>query len=210
MIQLLFIATVLLSCARNQTAPTPIPETGRTYAFTCTDGFNFVARTTEDGQAWLFLPSGTVNLQAETAGAYLSNNVTLTIEGEQSHLQEPGGTHSCRNKRRQAIWEHAKLNGADFRAIGNEPGWNLEIRSQSKIILVTNYGSEKYEFDLPEPDIDKASRTTRYNIDQDGQQMKLRISGEPCSDSMSGEQFESAVEVVINGNTMRGCGRALH
>jgi uncharacterized membrane protein len=136
--------------------------------------------------------------------------VTLIIDGEQSQLQEPGGTHNCSNNRRQAIWEHAKLNGADFRAIGNEPGWNLEIRHQSKLILVTNYGSEKYELDLPEPDIDKTNRTTRYNIDQDGQKIDLTISGKPCRDSMSGEQFESSVEVMLNGGTLRGCGRALH
>jgi len=99
---------------------------------------------------------------------------------------------------------------ADFRAVGNEPGWNLEIRNQEKIILVTNYGSEEYEFDLPEADTDTAVRTTRYQTNREGQEMTLTISAETCQDTMSGEEFASKVEVVFNGKTLRGCGRARH
>jgi len=188
-----------------------IQESTRTFVFTCSDDFTFTARTTADDKAWLFLPSGTFKLKKDTPDTYRSEDVLFKIEGETSQLQEPGGEHSaCRNDRRQAIWEHAKLSGADFRAIGNEPGWNMEIRGQSEIILITNYGAEKDVFDLPEPDIDKAARTTLYKIDQDGQEMILSISGEPCRDSMSGEEFESSVEIVLNSRTLRGCGRALH
>ncbi len=187
------------------------PKPIRTYVFTCADDFTFTARTTADDKAWLFLPSGTLKLQKDTPDTYRSEDVLFKIEGETSWLEEPGGKHSgCRNDRRQAIWEHAKLSGADFRAIGNEPGWNMEIRDQSEIILTTNYGAEKHVFDLPEPEIDKAARTTRYKVDQAGQEMILTITGEPCNDSMSGEEFESWVKVVFNGKTLNGCGRALH
>ena len=128
-----------------------------------------------------------------------------------SLLDESGVEHQdCRNNRRQAIWEHAKLNGADFRAIGNEPGWNMEIRNRLKLILVTGYGSERQDFDLSEPETDQAARTTRYKFKQSEHEMSLVISGEPCSDSMSGEKFESRVEIILNGQSLHGCGRALH
>ena len=182
----------------------------RTFVFSCSDGFKFVART-EGDTVWLFLPSGTLELQKSSADSYRTKGTTLLIVKEQSLLEEPGGKHTdCRNNRRLAIWEHAKLNGADFRAIGNEPGWHLEIRNQAKIVLVSDYGSSQQEFDLPEAQINTAARTTRYNAHQAGQEIILTISGESCHDSMSGEEFESKVEVVFNGIILRGCGRALH
>ena len=116
----------------------------------------------------------------------------------------------CINNYAKAIWEDAKLNGWDYRAVGNEPGWHLEIRNQSRLILVTDYGSVRHEFDLPEPVIDPVAGTTRYEVAQDGQTMVLTISGESCRDSMSGEEFESTAEVILNEKRLRGCGRALH
>lgn len=187
-------------------------ESTRTFVFVCKDDYVFVARI-EGEQAWLFLPSGTLALQQTAVNTYHYGNLLFQLEGEQSLLEESGGiSRNCRNDRRQAIWEHAKLNGADFRAIGNEPGWNLEISEQTKLVLVTGYGDERYEFDLPEPEIDMAARTTRYNIIQAGLELTLTLTltGDPCRDSMSGEEFETTVEIILNGKTLRGCGRALH
>lgn len=186
------------------------PATVQTFVFTCSDGLKFVARI-ENETAWLFLPSGTINLRETSAGTYRSQEAVFRTKDQEGMLEESGVKHAdCRNNPRQAVWEHAKLNGADFRAIGNEPGWSLEIQNQSKIVLVTGYGSNHYEFNLPEPVIDKAAGTTRYKVRQAGQEMTLTISAETCRDSMSGEEFESRVEVVINGENLRGCGRALH
>lgn len=195
----------------KRTSSETLPETGRTFVFTCSDGLKFVARTTVDGKAWLFLSSATLNLQQAASGIYLSDGVMFKVEAEQAQLEEPGGNHlDCRNDRRQAIWEHAKLSGADFRAIGNEPGWNMEIRQQSRLILVTSYGSERFEFDLPEPKINQQARSTVYEIRQAGKEVILMISGEFCRDSMSGEEFSSKVDISINGKPLQGCGRALH
>ena len=38
------------------------------------------------------------------------------------------------------VWHEAKLRGVLFRAIGQEPGWLLEITDGSEILLVTGYG----------------------------------------------------------------------
>ncbi|GEM_PF-6986322 len=51
---------------------------------------------------------------------------------------------------------------------------------------------------------------TQYKVIQGGQVMTLTISGESCRDSMSGEEFESKVEVILNDKVLHGCGRALH
>ncbi len=41
----------------------------------------------------------------------------------------------CTYDRRASIWEHAKLSGVDFRAVGNEPGWVLEVREGDVCLL---------------------------------------------------------------------------
>ena len=196
--------------AARDAQPQTDPALTQTYVFTCGNKFNFVARI-EGNRAWLFLPGETVETFKVNDNLYRSLEASLRLEGDLARIDTTQGNYdNCRNNRRLAIWEQAKLDGADFRATGNEPGWTLEIREQSKLILVTDYGSSRLEFDLPDPDTDADARTTRYKIEQTGQELLVTISGEPCSDSMSDETFESSVEVVLNGKTLRGCGRALH
>jgi len=190
--------------------PQEASNEAHTYVFRCDEGFEFVART-ENRSAWLFLPSGTLKLMQESSDKYRSDKVVFRINGQSSRLERPGGKLlSCRNNQSLAIWQHAKLNGADFRAVGNEPGWYLEIHNQAKVILVTGYGTERHEFELPEPETNISAGKTDYRAVREGQEMTLTVSREVCRDSMSGEMFESKVDIAFEGKTLQGCGRALH
>jgi putative lipoprotein len=181
--------------------------------FTCDDAYEFVARI-EGDRGWLFRPEGTVALPqvpSASGARYSDGSVTFWTKGQEALLDEGGRTHrGCRNHPGRAVWEHAKLGGADFRAVGNEPGWHLEIRQQSRIVLVTDYGASHDEFDLPEPSVDPEARVTRYETARDGLRLTLILRGSPCRDTMSGEAFETAVVVILDGRELRGCGRALH
>jgi uncharacterized membrane protein len=44
----------------------------------------------------------------------------------------------------------------------------------------------------------------------DGVTLKLEISAVACTDSMSGEQFESTVVIYLGDRKFQGCGRPLH
>ena len=184
-------------------------EASTTYVFVCPGQTEYVVRA--DGtEAWVFRPGSSLRLLPTSAtepGSYSGGGFVLRIMGEQAQL---GGTGSqlqdCHNDRRRAIWEKAKLDGADFRAIGNEPPWVLEIHQQSRVVLVTDYGAKRVELPLPSPEVDRDAGTTRWNADG----FQLEIIGHPCSDSMSGEAFESTVIVNWHGQNLRGCGRALH
>ena len=121
-----------------------------------------------------------------------------------------GFVASCKNNRAMAIWEDAKLRGVDFRAIGNEPGWNLEIIKSEKIVFVGDYGQERYEFITTEPSIDRQARTTVYDVQNDKHELSVIILGRRCNDTMSGEAFETTVSVILDGKKYRGCGKALH
>ena len=104
------------------------------------------------------------------------------------------------------VWHKAKLRGVAFRAIGQEPGWLLEITNGEEILLVTDYGKNNNSYPYVEPQEDQAVRKTVFQVDDN---TSVLIQGKPCTDSMSGESFEVTVTVTQGGKKLKGCGRAL-
>ena len=194
------------SCGAGHPA---LAEKTVTYVFVCDEQTAYTVRASET-KAWLFHPNGTLMLPAVPAGqgtSYSDGAYELWIEGQQAQIGESGSElQQCRNDPRSAVWEKAKLDGADFRAVGNEPGWNLEILEGSRVVLITDYGASRVELPLPQPTVDSEARTTRW----DAGELVVEVIGRHCLDSMSGEPFETTVVVSWGGQTLRGCGRALH
>ncbi|UCD67964.1 MAG: MliC family protein [Betaproteobacteria bacterium] len=186
---------------------------GTTYVYECDDQSVFTARV-EGEKAWLFLRSGTISLphvEAASGAKYSDGKTTYWSKGESAALERPGSPRiECKNNRRQAIWEDAKLRGADFRATGNEPGWYMEISEAYGIVFVTNYGSDRYHFEEFETNSDPASRETIFKASKNGHELLVVLVGKRCTDSMSGEKFETTVVVTLNATQLNGCGRALH
>ena len=216
------IASMLLaSCMRPpaqdevfKTAPLlQKQDNQKTKVYECSNGFTFTARLDHEN-AYLFLPDKTVRLihVPSASGVKYSNDlITFWSKGEEA-LLDIGGTiyRNCKNNRKKAIWEDAKLNGIDFRAVGNEPGWYLEINTGDTIRFFSNYGQDRYEFAAPKPKIDKQARITTYMTHNDANTLTVVIHGRSCRDSMSGESFASSVTVILDNTKFQGCGRALH
>ena len=121
-----------------------------------------------------------------------------------------GGHLDCEHDRRASIWEHAKLNGVSFRAVGNEPGWVLEIREGDRLDLSYDYGQNQLSVPVSHRESDAAAGTTTYSGSADGLTIRVRLSGEGCSDTMSDETFPTRVEVEFDARKLTGCGRPLH
>ncbi len=216
------IVLLLLSGCLNGTAsekpaqpkhPNSVQREPKTFVYECSDAFSFVARI-ENNTAWLFLPRKTLSLPKVPlgSGAKFSDNMsTFWAKGDTAILDYNNASYrNCINNRKEAIWEHAKLNGVDFRATGNEPGWYLEIRNRASILFVGDYGNLRAEFPAPEPLVDQHRRETIYQTHSDGKNLKVVIEDRPCRDSMSGEAFATMVRVKLNQKRYQGCGRALH
>jgi uncharacterized membrane protein len=105
-------------------------------------------------------------------------------------------------------WEDARAEGVDFRAVGQEPGWMLNIYREAKITLDWDYGQSKAEFPLATPDTTQEG-ATRYTAQAGGHRLAVTIRRFPCHDAMSGAAFPSTVEVTIDGQTLSGCGRSI-
>jgi uncharacterized membrane protein len=95
----------------------------------------------------------------------------------------------------------------DFRAIGQEPGWLMEIEG-GQITLAMDYGERRVTAPAPEPETPRAGLVI-YRVRTPEHAITITIEDRPCQDIMSGEAFPSAVTVVLDGREYRGCGRAL-
>ena len=135
----------------------------------------------------------------------------LSLPGVSACVAQDDAAQDARQREQQLaqndVWHAAKLRGVAFRAIGQEPGWLLEIKHGEEILLVTDYGQQRSVFAWVEPVEDKAARSTLFRLDGT---TSVLIEGRPCSDSMSGERFESTVTVDTGTRSLSGCGRALY
>jgi len=109
---------------------------------------------------------------------------------------------------RMPSWEGARAAGVDFRGIGQEPGWILDIYTENRIRLTWDYGESTADFPLPTPSTPQEG-ATRYESAMNGRTLAVTIRRTPCQDAMSGEPYPSTVEVVIDGRTLTGCGRSI-
>jgi heat shock protein HslJ len=104
-----------------------------------------------------------------------------------------------------ATLQDARTRGIDFRGIGQEPGWVVEVTEASQITAVLDYGAKTLE--LPAPPAETAEDgTVVYDASTDTDHLVLRIKRKVCIDSMSGESHPSTVELLVNDKPYQGCG----
>jgi uncharacterized membrane protein len=107
----------------------------------------------------------------------------------------------------RAIWDDARRRGVHFRAIGQEPGWVLEITDGESIDFVGDYGEWHVATPAPPPETPGPDDRTYYRIRTDAHTVDIVIEPTPCQDTMSGEPFPSTVRVTVDGRSFHGCGR---
>jgi uncharacterized membrane protein/membrane-bound inhibitor of C-type lysozyme len=213
--------TLAAACSDEPSAlPNASNPTSVTSVFSCpaNDGpLTFTVRTMGDNLAlWLHQEFGRPYLVIEPARAasgarYEKDEVMVWLNGNEAMLEVDDATFkACARDAYASVWEHAKLGGVDFRATGNEPGWILEIRNRTTLLLNYDYGQSVIEAQSQEPVDDVAARLTTYSAVANGQAVTVRISDDKCTDTMSGFEFESTVIVNIGERELHGCGRALH
>jgi membrane-bound inhibitor of C-type lysozyme len=217
---LLTLLILILSCNRQQNmreraqqiAQDAQPEpAGEVFVFDCAPDYRFTVQV-DSSSAWLYLPADTVVLEQTVSASgvkYENDQYLLWNKGDSALLETGEATYTdCALNHSESIWQAAALRGTDFRAVGNEPGWHLELEYGAQLLLVTDYGRESYSFLTPE--IHKPARyPVTYELEAGGNQLQIFISDEQCTDTMSGEKFPFSVRVEFNDQILIGCGRAL-
>lgn len=210
-------ALLVAGCSQNpatlpaeaEFAPVSFPLP--TQAWDCErTGYVVSSRAADQASLWLFLPGETTQLETTDARDDFKSAATrFRMADSSADLILNGQTEACRENRRASLREDAKLRGVSFRATGNEPPWQLEL-GLATALLSTGYERDLSWYELPPPEENPAERMTRYEMDNGRSELELTLSGQPCTDSMSGEAFPTTVQLRIDGRTLRGCGEPLH
>jgi uncharacterized membrane protein/membrane-bound inhibitor of C-type lysozyme len=210
-----------LACSKAESPPTIEDNTPAiTSVFNCPakdKAITFIVRTMNADLA-LWLPAEfdrpyllLEQVPAASGAKYETGDVMVWLHGQEAMLAVDGITYkACQRDAYASVWEHAKLDGVDFRATGNEPGWMLEIRNRHSLLLDYDYGESRIETKLAGPVEESTKQRTIFSANVDGQALTIEIYATECTDSMSGFEFESTVVVNIGGRILHGCGRALH
>lgn len=96
----------------------------------------------------------------------------------------------------------------DFRAVGQEPFWRLQIEKGKELRFTYALGKQNASTPAPVPQIDRASGTNVYHAVTEANELRVVIKPTQCLDVMSGRPFEKTVTVTHNGQIYQGCGEA--
>jgi putative lipoprotein len=186
-------------------------EVGRTFVFECAGQLRFTVRT-GPGEVAVWVPRelggryAVLSQSRAASGArYEEGDLVFWNKGELATFELAGQTYTdCPSNPREVPWADAARRGAIFRALGNEPSWNLEVH-RDQLVLVTDLGTERAEFPYADPVV-AGPRTTYRSA---GGELVVVVERQACVDTMSGDGFEASATLTVPGGTLRGCGRFL-
>jgi heat shock protein HslJ/uncharacterized membrane protein len=210
-IVLAVLATGCASGAREASSPeSPPPRGARVY--TCPGDFRFSVRAAGDNVRLSLYTRTLVLARAVSASGarYTGEGHVLWSKGDSASLETPTGAHlNCQGRFAETPWDEARLLGSDFRAVGQEPGWTLDLAEGRGIRFVTADGATRAFTPMPTPAWDRAAGTITYAATTGAHAITVTVRETPCHDTMSGERMSHAVTVQSGGREFRGCGRVL-
>lgn len=182
---------------------------GRTLVYECGD-FDFVVHA-RGADVALYLPDDYRELGQVRSGSgakYEGDDAVFWSQGDEAILDVGSRKYrGCQLNRSRGPWEDARRRGVDFRAVGQEPGWVLEIRHDANMLMEADYGSTRVL--LPTPEAEIVGDVEHYDAGDRSHQLSVEIRLEHCSDTMSGESYSSRVTAVLDGREYKGCGETL-
>lgn len=92
-----------------------------------------------------------------------------------------------------------------FRAVGQEPGWLVEVFPGDSMRFLLDYGETLLTTAAPAQDSTEAAIVWR-TLDPRGA-IELRATRATCHDAMSGEAFPATVTLTVGDRSLTGCGR---
>lgn len=196
---------LMMGCAGM---PASLPYTPPTYfAYRCSDGAFEVklgddeARVLHQGSQVVLplVPSASGQKYQDGAGNL------LFMKGQQAFFEGAQGLtlKDCQGQLVDTPWRAAAVRGVDFRAVGNEPGWLLELEYLRGAFILLDYGSTIIQ--TPPP------RLKIYPLTIQTQDHRITIAyrEDGCRDPMSGEYSPLTVTLTVDDTAYTGCGRRL-
>lgn len=125
---------------------------------------------------------------------------TLTLAGKDKS--------ECTRAEGPSPWDAARARGIAFRAVGNEPGWMVEVgRGETPSLHAQlDFGARTLDVASAQPRKDGTGFTGQT---ANGTKVELAIERKGCVDDMSGASFEASAQLSDGGKSYRGCGAFL-
>ncbi|MGH7564815.1 MAG: MliC family protein [Gemmatimonadota bacterium] len=183
-------------------------------SYGCSDEYRFVAQMMDGGDSVrLLLPDTTLTLPhvVSASGARFSEGgYAYWSKGNEALLETPRRSFAgCVSDGGGAPWQEAKSRGARFRAVGQEPFWNLVMEADGEVVIEADLGETHYYLPPTEPEVDGGIGRTVYRYETEAHRASIVIEDDPCRDAMSGWPYEATVSMTLDGREYRGCGRWL-
>jgi len=186
----------------------------RAYVWECADGQTLVMRNLlREKAVAIDFHDGTRRLdQAISASGakYADAVATFWIKGSTATLERQGTAPvQCKERRAASLREDARVRGVVYRAMGNEPGWVLEVGPAARLSWITNFGSETHAYDTSQESAESGGPGRVFTAGEGDQAIRITVRPERCVDD--GEvEFDHSATVEFGGSTLRGCGTRLN
>jgi len=189
------------------------PAHAGTTVYACPDRVRFSIRPSGDSVV-LSLPERLDTLprvEAASGTKYAAGGVVFWLKGSEASLEAGGASHTgCRGRAAGDPWEEAALMGVAFRAVGQEPGWALDLAEGRWIRYVGDYGATHVYAASPRQVRGASEGSVVYDAEPERHALRVEIRQAPCRDAMSGQSFTHVVTVRLDTSTVKGCGRMTH
>lgn len=94
-----------------------------------------------------------------------------------------------------------------FHAVGQEPGWTMDIATGRDVEVIADYGSKTATFKAPARLA--LEGTSSFSAAQGKSSLAVSIVKTRCEDAMSGKPYAYAVTMTLDGKRYEGCGETL-
>lgn len=177
------------------------------------DDMQFTAYYGDDMVSLILPDSRMVKLPLvkSASGAKFSDGITtFWTKGEEAFIELEGNEyHALAIDDSLDPWEKARRQGIDFRAVGNEPGWMVEIWDNDVIVFTGDYGEVQITAPVGEAERNPQTGDLTYLAQTEILNLTITIEETPYTDTMSGEVFPRTVTVNFNGQEYQGGGQEL-
>lgn len=187
-------------------------EVNNTFVYRCSNDFRFSVRVRPDtvdiryGTETATLP----RVISASGERYSADGITFWNQGDEGLFEAPRISYSaCEARHAADPWVESGLLGYDFRAIGQEPGWLLEIDNENGMRVLTDYGETEIHVGETPDRVAESSTSWSYTVRGNSADVRVVIADTTCQDVMSGEAFPSSVTLTVDGRDLSGCGQSL-
>jgi putative lipoprotein len=138
---------------------------------------------------------------------YAGNEAEFRKRGETASLTVGSERHTdCTGQLARTPWDVARMLGVDYRAVGREPAWSIEMENGKYMRFVIE-GASALHMPVPEPTGDAARRV--YRAPGDSSVLEVIVEDKACREPTVPDPLPHTVTVVYHGIPYRGCGTAI-